>query len=91
MMLEGKTVPQDDKQAVELLIKSADQSYAPAQETLGELYLEGKRGLAQDAVRGERLLLAAAEHGRSGPKLLLANLYASGQGSVKRDPVKAYM
>jgi TPR repeat protein len=74
-----------------VLTKSANGGYAPAQETLGEMYLEGKCGLAQDAARGERLLLAAAEPGRSGPKLLLANLYASAKGSVKRGPLKAYM
>jgi TPR repeat protein len=91
LFLEGKAVPQDDKQAVELLARSANGGYAPAQETLGELYLEGKRGLAQDAAHGERLLLAAADQGLSGPKLLLANLYATGEGSVKKDPVKAYM
>ena len=57
---EGKGVAQDARQALDWYRKSAEQSFAPAQYSLGMMYFQG-RGTAQDNDQAKIWLEKAAE------------------------------
>jgi len=76
------------KKTVDLLGKSAEQGFVPAQQHLGELYLQGDKTL-QDFGQAEVSLHKAAVAGNASAQRELGRIYALGLG-VPRDPSMAY-
>jgi TPR repeat protein len=67
MLLEGKAVPQDDKQATDLLAKSANGGYAPAQETLESCTWKASAGSPRTPFRGNACSWRPPSTAEAGP------------------------
>jgi len=88
MYENGLGVTPDPKKAVELLGKSAEQGFVPAEQHLGELDLQGDQTL-QDFGQAELWLHKAAVAGNATAQRELGRIYDLGLG-VPRDPSMAY-
>ena len=77
----------DYSEAAKWLAKAAEQGNAPAQNSLGVLYREG-RGVPQDSQKAFGLFQQAAERGDAKAQANLGSAYYHG-GGVERDPVQA--
>ena len=83
----GKSVPQDNAQALAWYHKAAEQGEAGAQYSLGFMYQEGK-GVAQDDVQAVAWYRKAAEQGDASAQANLGFMYQEGKG-VAQDDVQA--
>jgi TPR repeat protein len=79
----------DSREAANLLLASAQQGHAGAQQTVGQAYLN--RGLVgvKDSAQAVRWLKASAEQGDAQAQYLLGGCYATGNGTL-RDDIEAY-
>ena len=87
LYLQGRGVPQDDKKAVEWLLKAAEAGNSDAMLILGALYSKG-RGVPQDDAKAVEWFWKAVEAGNSDAMVGLASLYFMGD-KVPKDNVKA--
>ena len=78
-----------DKDAVQYLIKSAEDGYAAAQAKLGILLLNGKL-IAQDKEKSFNWIKVAAEKGNYDGMMYLSNFYFSGTGVNRNDALGFY-
>ena len=83
----GRSVPQDDVEAVRWYRLAAEQGHATAQWCLGAMYADG-RGVPQDDVAAVRCYRLAAEQGHADMQWCLGFIYAYGRG-VPQDDVEA--
>lgn len=90
MYENGKGVAQDDARALKWYRKAADKGYAPAQFSLGLIYMTGKETVPQDHGQMLKWWLKAARGGDADAQLHLGLVYAWGEG-VRQDDVTAYM
>ena len=88
MYVNGRGVPQDDKEAVNWYRKAAEQGDAYAQHNLGMMYASGQ-GVPQDYREAVNWYRKAAEQGDAYAQNNLGVMYANGQG-VPQDKVAAY-
>jgi TPR repeat protein len=89
MYMEGRGgLPQDDRQAVELFRRSADQGYAGGQVSLGYMYKYGRGGLPQDDRQAVEWYRKSAEQGFASGQRNLGFMYENGY-SVARDDDEA--
>jgi TPR repeat protein len=72
---EERSVPRNDAAAREWILKSAEQGYAPAQATLGEMEL----GPSGDRGKAEMWLRRAAEQGNTKGQFMLGAIYENGK------------
>jgi TPR repeat protein len=84
----GLGVPQNPQKAMDLLTRSAVQSFVPAETRLGEIYLDGRLVL-QDVEKAREWLETAATAGNDVAQQELSQIYAQGLG-VPADPIEAY-
>lgn len=78
-----------DRQAgIVLLERAAEQGQPEAQERIGEVYADGRAGMARDAAWAARWFGKAARQGSAEARFRLAEAFAAGQG-VPRDMVQA--
>jgi TPR repeat protein len=83
----GEGVPQDDKKAVELYTKAAEQGNANAQYNLGVMYQNGE-GVPQDTKKAVDLITMAAKQGFAWAQYTLGVIYQNGE-NVPQDNKKA--
>lgn len=86
---DAKSVPQDDKEAVYSLCKSAEQGDAEEQMLLGDLYSVGQR-VDQDNEQAAYWYRKAAEQGDSTGQWKLGDMYRDGRGVAQDDEQAAY-
>src|ERR1700747_889316 len=72
---DGKFVPKDSAKFLDWLNKSAEQGYAPAQETLEGFVNRNLLGTNRDFVKAETYLLRGAEQGNADSQLWLGVAY----------------
>jgi TPR repeat protein len=89
MYANGRSVAQDDAEAMRWLRKAAEQEYALAQDHLGCMYANG-RGVPQDDTEAMRWFRKAAEQARADAQYNLGFMYANGRG-VPQDYLQAHM
>jgi len=77
----GRTVPQDDVEAVKWLRKAADQGNPPAVEALADAYMNGRAGLPKDFAKAARLMEQPAVAGNAEVQARLTLLYPRGLGA----------
>ena len=82
---EQKSVPRNDAAAREWMLKSAEQGYAPAQATLGEM----ESGASGDRGKAEMWLRRAAEQGNTEGEFMLGAGYENGKFG-RRDYQEAF-
>lgn len=80
MYSNGESVYVDYQQAVYWFRKSAEQSFAPAQYRLGELYYFAKGGLNRNLDKAVELFLMAAKQKDADAQMNLAMLSGTGEG-----------
>lgn len=78
----GRSVPQNDFQAVQWYQKSAEQGYVKAQYNLGKMYNEG-HGVPKDSTQALHWFRKAAEQGHAGAQCDLGAIYENGRGIPK--------
>jgi TPR repeat protein len=79
----GQGVQQDDVQAVSWFQKAADRGYAEAQSDLGEMYANGRGGLAKDDAQAVSWYQKAAAQGYTQANVAIADVYARQQQERK--------
>jgi TPR repeat protein/Zn-dependent protease with chaperone function len=84
MYASGKSVAQDDAQAVFWWSKASERGYAEAQYNLAQMFLLG-RGVTHDDVAAFQWAGRAAEQGHAAAENILGTMYASGRGVSKDD------
>ncbi|MBF0181105.1 MAG: SEL1-like repeat protein [Magnetococcales bacterium] len=89
MYEEGKSVPQNYKEARYLYLRAARMGNLDACVNLGRIYLNGI-GIPPDVGNAARWFRKAAEQGHNEAQLQLGKLYAKGEG-VPKDLVLAHM
>ena len=89
MYLKGMGVPTDEVEAFRWHRKAAEQKYADAQFSLGQMYYHGN-GVTQDYVEAARWYRLAAQQGIILAQYSLGQIYAKGEG-VPQDMYKAYV
>ncbi|TVM35068.1 hypothetical protein DQK91_06620 [Oceanidesulfovibrio marinus] len=77
LYLDGTGVPQNTQQAVSWLEASARQGYAPAERTLGIMYMGGATGVPVDTNKAVSYLTSAARKNDLAATLALGRLYAA--------------
>ena len=87
MYLQGRGVPQSDKEAAVWYLKAADQENADAQSNLGSMYSEG-RGVPQSDKEAAVWLRKAADQEYAEAQFNLGHMCNQGQG-VPKDVAKA--
>jgi TPR repeat protein len=85
----GRSVPQDDAEAVRWYRLAADQGHVSAQYNLGVMYANGE-GVPQDNAEAVRWYRLAADQGLAIAQSNLGVMYANGEG-VPQDDVEAHM
>jgi len=77
------------REAAKLLLASAQQGYAAAQQTAGEAYLTHGLAGVKNPAEAVKWLKASAEQGDAQAQYLLGGCYATGNGTL-RDDIEAY-
>jgi len=85
---EGRSVPQDDAEAVRWYLMAAEQENTTAQNNLGVMYVEG-RSVPQDDAEAVRWYRMAAEQGLASAQTNLGWMYENGRG-VPHDDAEAF-
>lgn len=88
MYRNGEGIPRNNKMAIELFSRAAEQDYSPAQYSLGQMHLAGF-GDQQDFKVAHKWLQLAAEQGNEFAQYNLGVMYAKGDG-VLQDYAQAY-
>jgi TPR repeat protein len=70
---------------VEGFERRAEAGDVAAMRALGDIYIGGDNGVAEDPLKAEKWLLAATEKGDADAAIFLATLYAEGRGPVAKD------
>lgn len=87
---EARTlVEANDPKAVDLLTRSANLGYAPAQYEMGKMYENGTLGAKKDLVEARRWTERAAEGGDAKAMYNLANAYFNGAGGTRNTTTAA--
>ena len=86
--LEAQDPPEPSPQALERLLRLAEQGDAAMQYNLGIMYARGE-GVPEDAAEAVRWLRMAAEQGHAQAQYALGTDYSTGGGSVPRDNAEA--
>jgi FOG: TPR repeat, SEL1 subfamily len=74
---DGNRFLEEEKDALKWLAIAAEREYSPAEERLGDLYLDGK-GVKQDKTQGLELLKKAADHQNWDAQMKLYQGYSHG-------------
>ncbi len=82
-------LPRNKAKAVELLQKAAEQGYAEAQSSLGNMYYRGEGGIRRNKAKAAELYQKAAEQGNPDALYNLAHMYNDGEGGLPKDKAKA--
>lgn len=85
----GRGGAKDYARAAKWYRQAADQGYAPAQNNLGWLYLEGGWGVSKDEAEALNWMHKAADQGYAIAQANLAWVYEGGRG-VNQDEARAY-
>ena len=85
----GRGVTKDYAQAAKWYRQAADQAYAPAQNNLGWVYLQGGWGVTKDESEAVNWMQKAADQGYAIAQANLAWIYEGGRG-VNKDEARAY-
>lgn len=79
LYLEGKSVQQNTRMAIQWLKRAADKQHAAAQYNLGLAYVKDQPNF-RDYARSAEVMLRAAENGHVQAQLLIGNYFAEGKG-----------
>jgi TPR repeat protein len=82
MYMDGKGVPQDYAETVQLFRAASNQGYAAAMTKLGQLYYFGQGGMKKNPAEAVRLFRMAAQKGDAQGQLMLGEAFYFGIGTA---------
>ncbi|KAF9549117.1 hypothetical protein EC957_004756 [Mortierella hygrophila] len=88
MYYQGEGVPLDFPKAEELFVKAGNLGNVDGRRSLGDMYRNGRQGVAQDSVRAMEWFHSAADQNDMESQFTLGVMYDNGEGVV-RDSSKA--
>jgi TPR repeat protein len=80
MYKDGQGVAKDEVEAVRLFRSTAEKGYAPAEDNLAGMYVQGLGGVPKDEIEAVRLFKSAAEKGYASAQFNLGTMCQSGRG-----------
>lgn len=86
--IKGIKIPKNYQKAFDLISKSSDQNFSPAQNTLGQMYYKGK-GVPQNYTLAFYFYSRAANQGDPNAQLCLGIMYMEGEGITKNYSIAA--